>query len=48
MAPIIGIDTGITMLMAKRSISFVWDVMKNPEAQRDGKAVLTYEAPSSL
>jgi len=33
---VIGIDTGITMLMAENArTSFVWEVfMKNPEAQR--------------
>ena len=33
---VIGIDTGITMLMAENARSgFVWDTfMKNPEAQR--------------
>jgi hypothetical protein len=33
---VVGIDTGITMLMAENARSaFVWDTfMKNPEAQR--------------
>ena len=49
---VVGIDTGITMLMAENArSSFVWDTfMKNPEAQRgmENAGFKPYEAPSSL
>jgi hypothetical protein len=49
---VIGIDTGITMLMAENArSSFVWDTfMKNPEAQRgmETAGFKPYEGPSNL
>jgi hypothetical protein len=49
---VIGIDTGITMLMAENARSgFVWDTfMKNPEAQRGMEIAgfKPYPSPSNL